>query len=231
MAKKKELRNWLNAIADTEGEITVTYEGGSDSGGATFQVDGGSLRSDYPNQDFIEIVTETALDHLGYGSFAGDFWCSGTLTYNPKTGKFSGTDNYSEDEGDDIELRDDDEDYPHKRIPIRIPKHLWFDELFLGTEGYVESGLGVSCSIIINNGPVTQEHADLEDTLTEYFEEQVRIVFNRLKEVTVNYAYNEITLTKADFTEEDDFMVAYVSDLNYTFLHETEKTIEFTINQ
>ena len=70
MPTRKELKDWLDNIAKTEGVITIVYEGGNDSGGATFEVNGNNLREDYPNTDWQEVITELALDNIGYGGFA-----------------------------------------------------------------------------------------------------------------------------------------------------------------
>jgi hypothetical protein len=230
MSTRKELKKWLDEIAETEGTITIEYEGGNDSGGASFEVERAALRADYPNAARQHEIVEMALDNLNYGSFAGDFNCNGTLTYDPNTGKFSGVDYYSEDEGDSIELKDGDADYPHKRIPIRIPKHLWFDEVFVGTEGYYDD-MDVTCQLIIHNGPVTQEHADLEDTLTDYMNNAIRETINRIEDVNVNYLYNEINIPFSNFVAKGKFMVGYIDELQYTYENCREKQITFSITK
>lgn len=225
--QRETIKKWLDELAMI-GQVTIQYDGGNDNGCIDLLVGG---ESNYEDPDKIESkVTDLALDELNYGSFAGDFNCSGTLYYNPDNGEFAGTDLYSENDTYSLDLRED-EYYSYKPIAIRIPKHIWFDSISIGTDSHIED-FDVVVEMLISNGPVTEEHAEVERTTEKYVKDCMDNLISAFEgDYDITYVYNDNVINYNDFKEEGEFLVAYIDEFNFNYDNTNEKDVSFFITE
>lgn len=191
---------WCNKKHAEGVTLNMHWDGGGDSGWVDFQIDGDSTEED---QAFIDFLTEKCYNELDYGSWAGEFSASGDAEFNPTEGAFVGTDYYSEDDGETVECE----------LRIEIPKDLWFDSLEIMIQ---DEEIDVSVDMIIRNGFKTDAHTAAETALSKTIETQVQEIVNdaiKYKSIEFRSMWEEISLSKSDFTEEGNNVVHIVKEI------------------
>lgn len=154
--KIKELIQQLITKYDST-DIKVNWDGGNDEGCYYLHIKDNEIDIPYGKRESPEsMFIQEIADIIGYGSFAGDFSCNGELSYDAEKDCLVGEDSYEESK--DFVYK-----FP-KPINITIPKDIWFDSLAIEASGYVEE-IDVAVRLLISNGPVSQEHLDLEDEI------------------------------------------------------------------
>jgi len=218
MEEKQTLKQWLDALEAQGHEVKVTWEGGNDNGVFYVYVDDEEI--DIGDDSMGGLLIDIVADYIGYGSFAGDYSTNGELFY--EDGHLSGTDFYSQSEGDTLELEEGN------FIEIVIPDYLWFDTLNVNTEGYAEDGLNVSVNFNITNGPVVDEHGDVENELSESLETMILKHLNKVQK-QVNYAYNEWPFRFDDGILKDGKRIFYIESIDYSYDDGEDKVIAIEI--
>jgi hypothetical protein len=196
----------LDLLHQEHGEIEISWSGGGDEG--CFEIYLGEKRHPWSG-DFLNSLLDEFEDHLGYGSFAGEYSVSGSAEYFPSDGAFIGLTSESWDVDKLCEVN-------HK---IFIPDYLWFDHInFLIEDDH--------CSVTfqINNGPVLDEHNSLEYEIADKLEELVStIVFSRI--------YMDFNIDFKDFIHDEENKIRYyiLEDINYCEEECHGKDIHFEI--
>jgi hypothetical protein len=211
--EKKSIINWLNEMVEGGNQLSISWEGGNDSGWAFFKVDDEQVDNEY-----TESLVEYMYNTLDYGSWAGEFSANGTALYDAKARAFIGTDYYSYDENDSITTN----------ITIKIPKKLWFETLRIECESNYDETPNMSVRFLIKNGFLTQEHSDFCSNLEESFTEQFEELFNNY-ESSDDHEFrscNDIwTLERKDAIEEDDMLVFKITNIEIGIMDSSEKDI------
>lgn len=206
---KKSLKQRLNELHEKHGSITFKWDGGNDSGSYYLYI--GDEQVDWEDDLLIE-VADLMDGALGYGSFAGDFYCEGELTYDPEEGAFIGQGKDHNDDYGSVRLDDP--------IEIKIPEDLWFDSISIDASGDFNDDFGVNVRMVVNNGPVVEEHSDVESILGDY-------IGSVIKDSVVNHdayahsCYTDWVFRRDQFiTNEDGSIVAYI----YTVIYSARNT-------
>lgn len=211
--EKKSILKWLNELTNDGKELSISWEGGNDSGWAYFEIDGQQV-----NNEYTESLVEYMYDTLDYGSWAGEFNANGTALYDAKARAFIGTDYYSYDESGSISTN----------IEIRIPKKLWFETLYIECESNYDETPNMSVRFLIKNGFLTQEHSDFCSNLEESFTEKFEDLFNNY-ESTEDHEFRSCndtwTLERKDAIEEDDMLVFKITNIEIGIMDSNEKDI------
>lgn len=164
---KNNLKEIMDLMIEKHGtDITITWEGGNDEGSYELLVDDEPLSISWGNKESIEYrLIDMLGDIIGHYSFAGDFSCNGSATYDPEQNAFVGSDYYEESESFLYKI-------PKEPIKIVIPKDLWFDRVYVGVGGW-DGDVDVSFRLEVNNGPVVDEHMVLESRAAELIESTI----------------------------------------------------------
>jgi hypothetical protein len=194
----KDLKERLDELVKEGNEIRVTWDGGNDSGTITVYV--GDKELDYGDSLESEIsgVIDDALD---YGSWAGDFSAHGEVLYDSEQGAFVG-------EGEEITS-----DYTSTdcEIEVKVPKALNFDSITIeSTSDYTS----ITCRFNISNGPVFEEHIDLQREIEESIEHAVTSEISKLN-CTVGSVYNDWVINRDEMKEVGDDLVYVIDSLGY----------------
>ena len=214
MEEKQTLKQWLDDLEAQCKEVKVRWEGGNDDGSFWASID--DVDIDTEGNSIGGRLVDIVADHIGYGSFAGDFSTNGELIY--ENGHMTGTDFYSTTESNSEQLEED------KFIKIEIPEYLWFDTLTINTEGNVEDGgLSISVSFNITNGPVVDEHNTLEDEISDMIDQQI---LERLQNLDkVNYVYNDWRFRFDEAEIIDGKRVFFIEEVDYSYEDSDDKEI------
>lgn len=212
---KKSLVQWCDEQVAQGKNIGIGWEGGGDSGWCYFTIDGRQVENTKQTPEMEELV-DLMYDHLDYGSWAGEFNATGEAEYDPKQKAFVGTDYYSED----------DTHYQECEIPIRVPKHLWFDSLEYNMES---EEIDVQVAFIIRNGFLTQEHHDAADYIAESIAIDANEVVNKYTSQDNAQEYRSVwqndRIQRSAFQEDGDFLVYTIEELNIGIEDSNEKLI------
>jgi hypothetical protein len=211
--EKKSILNWLNQLSKEGKKLSISWEGGNDSGWVYFQIDGEQVDNEY-----TESLVEYMYDTLDYGSWAGEFNANGTALYDAKARTFIGTDYYSYDKNDSITTN----------ITIRIPKKLWFETLRIECESNYDETPNISVRFLIKNGFLTQEHSDICSNLEEVLKDEFDALFSNY-ESTDDHEFrscNDIwTLERKDAIEENNMLVFKITNIEIGIMDSSEKDI------
>jgi len=162
-----KLKDYLKQLSDEGKDIRITWDGGNDSGSYYAYIGGKELSY---GTHLEEILTRIADDHLDYGSWAGDFYASGEVCYNPRSGEFEGDSRTSVSESattvSDIE--------------IVVPEAINFDSISIDLEGNSEDGVSCSFKLNVMNGPVFEEHRDIEREVEDQVKERVCTILDKV---------------------------------------------------
>jgi hypothetical protein len=198
----KDLKERLDELVKEGNEIRVTWDGGNDSGTITVYV--GDKELDYGDSLESEIsgVIDDALD---YGSWAGDFSAHGEVLYDSEQGAFVG-------EGEEITS-----DYTSTdcEIEVKVPKALNFDSITIESTGDWEyDPIHITCRFNISNGPVFEEHIDLQREIEESIEHAVTGEISNLN-CTVGSVYNDWVINRDEMKEVGEYLVYVIDSLGY----------------
>lgn len=202
---------WCKRKTEEGIELRMTWDGGNDSGWVDFQIDGD--RTDEDNE-FIEFLTNKCYEELDYGSWAGDFSANGEAIFNPTENAFIGTDYYSEDDTITQECA----------LRIAIPKDIWFDSVEIAIQ---DEEIRVNTDLVVRNGFKTPAHTEIENALDESIKDQVNEIVKEVELAGHEYRsmWEEVNLSKADFTLEGDELVHVVNSIGVGCYQTDEKDI------
>jgi hypothetical protein len=210
--KKLSLNEWLKKLSSEGKEITVSWEGGNDSGCYYAHIDNGDLGYD---DEYGNKLCAFVADYMEYGSFAGEFSTTGKVFYDPAKNAFIGDDDYYQDESRNIDCK----------IPLKISKELWFDSLnidintnYAWEEYDIDS---VDVRLVVNNGPIVDLHSDTEETLKKYiYDEIVNLVTSHFSLEGIDNLRNihgEYNILFNTFKEEGDYRIGYIKSIDCTY--------------
>lgn len=212
----KDLKERLDELVKEGNEIRVTWDGGNDSGTITVYV--GDKELDYGDEleSGISDVIDGALD---YGSWAGDFSAHGEVTYDSEQGAFvgDGYETLSDYTSTDCE------------IEFKVPKALNFDSITIETTGdWDYDPIHVTCRFNISNGPVFEEHINLQIELQDILEHAVTNEISRLN-CTVGSVYNDWEITRDMMEEFGDYLVFVIDSIGFEDKVTNDKFHEISI--
>jgi hypothetical protein len=182
--KKETVKQYLDRLSKEGKTIKVTWDGGGDNGTFDLEVDDVS-QSVLWNDDSPESAIISRIESvLGYGSFAGEFYCSGYVEYVPEKKEFIGTDTYSKEETFSVTLE--------KPLQIEIPIEVHFDRIDI----LIERDCMVQVSLFIKDGPVLDFHLETEEMIQSKLEDflqgdKLGEIIGKLTEEEWNTSYDE----------------------------------------
>ena len=220
----KELFKELHEKYETD-DITISWEGGNDEGSYDLLIDGESI-DHYENRESVEYqFVDSIASIIGYYSFAGDFFTNGEVSYNKATQCFVGDDSYEENAEKVLFLEEKD------KITFKIPEYLWFDSIVLEASGHA-GDVDVRFRFIITNGPVCEEHIQLESLIKDQIKNDI---LKRIEEETpvgdVNSVYVDVEETRDNMKKDKDgnFILSIESIVYYQY-ETNDKTISIPIS-
>jgi hypothetical protein len=224
MDNQLSLRQRLDAMAAEGKEIKVTWEGGNDSGGYRLFVD--EVEVYYGDTLYDEIVEDIVSDAIDYGSWCGDFFADGSVHYDADQGAFIG-------EGKDTES--DSATLDGISIEIRVPKYLNFDRVEIDTEGTFYWGeLYCTFRFVINNGPVFEEHSEIENSMKSYVLESITHILRTdeaCKDDEIGWIPNNWSVPREEFKEDGDELVHVIDSIDYSYNYTKYQSHHITINE
>jgi hypothetical protein len=221
--KQLTLRQTLDSLAAEGKEIKVTWEGGNDSGGLDLFIDGNKV--DYYSPVYDEIVDPIA-DHIDYGSWAGDYFADGTVYYNSDEGAFIGEGKETSSDGSSIS---------NISIEIRVPKILNFDRVEINTEGtHCWDELNTTFKFVVVNGPVFQEHLEIESAMESHVRESVVHILEtheECKDEEIGWVYNDWSIRRELFIEDGEDLVYVMDELDFSINYTKYNSHHIPINE
>lgn len=210
---KKEIIDWCNQQVDEGKELQFTWEGGGDSGWAEFRVDG----EDFSNE-FSDDLLDGIYEELDYGSWAGEFYSSGSAFYNKEDQAFIGIDDYSEDEtvGHDCS------------IVVDVPSTLWYDSINVRLScDDMDSQIEVVVDFVIKHGFISEEHNNAKIQIEDYLRDKVTDEIENFANVhPFRSMWETITLNRSEGVETNPGFVRYeIDQLSMGTTHSQEKSI------
>lgn len=210
----KELLDWCDSHHAEGKELTILWDGGNDSGWVHFQIDGVDV--DCPEADQL---VDMMYDQLDYGSWAGDFYASGTAYWNHEEKAFFGTDNYTETAGTT----------GHADIKVSVPKYIHFDDIEIDTS---DEEVNTSVVFRVRNGFIHPEISSLQTALETSLQKEFEAAIDKsCKENGEEFdsAYANYVLERIDFKEEGDYLVATIKEVWYSITCGEDKDIEINL--
>lgn len=220
----KAIKEVLEQVVEKYGtnKISISWEGGNDEGCYDLRIDGNIIDINWDDRASCEYkLIDWFGDNLGYYSFAGDFNCRGEAVYNPETEAFEGEDSYEESK---------EHDYKFKTpIKLVVPKDLWFDSLVVEVDGY-EDQVDVSVRFTILNGPVVEEHANLEKSMKELIEKHIlETLCKDVYEINSLYLNEEFSRDSMKVDKDGNY-VAVMASMGYYKYDEENKDVSINIS-
>lgn len=220
----KELFKELHEKYKTD-DIRISWEGGNDEGAYDLFIDDESVDC-YENRESVEYqFVDSIASIIGYYSFAGDFFTNGEVSYNKETQSLEGDDSYEENAEKVRFLEEED------KIRFKIPGYLWFDSVVLEASGHAED-LDVRFRFIITNGPVCEEHIEIESRVEDQIKNDI---LERIKEETyvgdVNSVYVDKEETRDSMEKDKDGnFILSIESITYYQYETNDKTISIPIS-
>jgi hypothetical protein len=178
-------------------KLSITWDGGGDSGWCEFLVDDESYSDEY-SERLLEHMYAT----LDYGSWAGEFQASGEAVYSLEEKAFVGEDNYTEDST--ISWKVDAE--------IRIPKYIWFDQFHFSIDGY--DSPEADFDFFIKNGFRSPDHDKILEDLNSKMNE---VIDDAIEGFSMTYEFRSLyeneSIPRSEFVEDGDDIVYKVEHL------------------
>lgn len=206
--KYKNLKQQLDSLAAEGKEIKVTWDGGNDSGSFNVFINDKELSW---TDELSKAIIDAIESEIDYGSWAGDFYADGEVYYSATEGAFVG-------EGKEVTTEYDTADITFE---IRIPKALNFDRITIDTEGGSEyDELRCQFRLIVNNGPVFEEHVNLEEHWKDKIETMFRDFSDDLQlkaDTNVEGMYNDWIIQRDEMIEDGDDLVHTIDDVGYSY--------------
>ena len=193
---------WCHSLDANGIEIKMTWDGGNDSGWANIELGKSNLTDE--ECEFVEYLREKCYSELDYGSWAGEFSAVGEAVFDPIEEAFVGVDNYEEDCYMNAPVN----------IKVTVPATLEFDKLRINIEG---EDIDVSTEFFVSNDVLTPEHQQAKIDIVDGLNYELPEVIKRACQVAgenFRYMYEEIFLTKDEFTVQGDQQVAVIETLS-----------------
>jgi len=188
--KEINLKKELDALHEKHGPIVFRFDGGNDSG--CYYVEFEKSGKEVEDPIYSEVIDKID-GHLGYGSFAGDFYVEGSLTYSPEESAFIGSSTETTSESTTLRT---------KGLTVSFPKDLWFSEYTFDIQKDSDGG-SVFCTgnLIVKNGPISEEHNSLPEIQQDKVEKFIENAINE-SELEVESIYETISIPRSSFKED-----------------------------
>jgi hypothetical protein len=227
MKKQEQLEiiNYLDTLVSEGNKISIGWTGGGDSGWCWFAINDTQV-SESSENNYIKTLLDYMYSELDYGSWAGDYSADGAVYYNKDEGSFIGEGKDTTSDGGCLE---------GISIEIRVPKYLNFDSIDMETEGtFCFDELVCSFRFGINNGPVFEEHSDIEKSMESYLLESVTHILQTdeaCKDEEIGWVSNTWSIPREEFKEEEDSLVFIIDSIDYNFNNTIFQSYHITINE
>jgi hypothetical protein len=146
--------------------------------------------------------------------------------YNADQGAFVGEGKEVESDGNCLE---------DISIEIRVPKILNFDSIDIGTEGtFCWEELSTSFRFVISNGPVFEEHDDIENSMETYVRESVTHILEThkdSKDEEIGWVQNDWSIRRESFKEDGDDLVSIIDTICFNCNIEKHQSYHISINE
>jgi hypothetical protein len=218
--ENKSIVQWCKEQHEQGNELTLKWDGGNDSGWVHFEVDGEDIDNEY-----TRALVNRMDDVLDYGSWAGEFYASGTAIYDPESNSFTGVDYYGEEENDVEDIN----------IGITVPKKLWFDTLHVEVECNHDEECDTSVRFLIKNGFLTEEHTTFCSNLEQELKKDFDDVFNNYQSGTndkeFRYCGDSWILDREVAVESGDDLIFYIKRVEFSVMDNIEKNIVLELDE
>lgn len=212
MSDLKKAFDWFDQQAKEGKELSINWEGGSDSGWCYFSVDGETCENEH-----TELVVDMMYDKLDYGSWAGEFYASGEAVYDSKTKQFEGVDSCGIDETCTFKCTP---------VIIKIPKKFPFDVVSIETEG-------VECFVTVSlEGATRFEHPEEAEYLQSLEEPLNEDITDRILEKTDDPSYYaNYRIAKTEMMEDGEFLVGKLEELDAQISQNEDRTMIINLKE
>jgi hypothetical protein len=210
----QELLDWCDKKAAEGKQLDIVWDGGGDSGWVHFEID----EEDCTEPEAEELV-DMMYDLLDYGSWAGEFFASGTATYDAETKTFEGIDSYSETEGTSCEAE----------IVIRVPKSLPFTMLNIRTQ---DENVDVDANFFITNGFVHPDYTKIQNELNESLQSEFSEAIDKDLDKTsqeFDSCWHNYEIPREQFEVDGDDLVHTIKQVHYTFHCHTDRDMSINL--
>ena len=214
----KDCIEWCDNMTKEGKEVTMTWDGGNDSGWVQFLVDGVDVDNEFTTK-LIDLMHNT----LDYGSWAGEFQSTGSAKYNSENKCFEGIDIYSTTESAESTVN----------IFLHISENLWFDSIDIHIEKEHDDLSNVSIEFRIQNGFLTADHEKEITYLEKYVQDAIeKEVENwvRSSGETFTGIFENQTIDYNQFVKNEDKLEYKITELSFNYEDEEEKSIVLDLN-
>jgi hypothetical protein len=217
----EEVIKWCDEMIEKGHTIALGWDGGHDSGWVWLEIDEEQI--DNVTHPAGEWLIEQMYDTLDYGSWAGEFNASGRAEYNPETKEFEGTDNYSWEENDAV-------DVSSSPVDFRIPISLDFEKVLIHTE---DSDFDTQIALEASH---RLEHPDEEKVLTELAKE-IKEKFNQAFDKSeaskkeLASTWHDYDIPKSEMRLEGDHYVGTIDHIYFNYYEVEEKGVSINLKE
>lgn len=214
--KNAAMANHCDKLTQNGEELAITWDGGGDSGYFEMLLDGKPIEhTGTIENEVIQLVA----DHIGYGSFDGDFSASGKVKYDRENKCFEGTDRY---------LTSEQETHACE-IPVIVPGDVWFDRLDIRVEENEQDELFVTAAFFMVNGPCTDEHHRCERIIEEQLAE---LIGDEIIHIDPYHGITELfQIEFREFSQTGDQVVHVLKEFEYQYEDTITKHIHIPLTQ
>ena len=217
LTQKLTLVEWCDQQVADGKELKIKWDGGNDSGWVHFEIDGEDIENEY-----TEFLVNYMNDHLDYGSWAGDFEASGEAIYDADEKAFVGDDYYSEIDSDSREVN----------IKIEVPKHLWFNQLFIGLEINNDADAEATVEFNLTNGFFTDEHSLTEEAIGKVVEEKLTDEIDKfIQDYEFDSIWESLVLRPEEAVIEGDNLVFTIENINFRYRNTEDKYVHLDVQE
>lgn len=214
---KRGLIQFCDELAKT-GELAIYWDGGNDSGTYGLKHNDVDIY-DYQKENEAWCLIELAHDAIGYHGFDGNFSTEGTLTYDPETKIFSGTDN-----------KNDPESYTMDDIPFTFKTDLPFDSITVDVSG-IESAIdNLEIHMRIKDGPELPHYREVEKEIQHSVYENFKTLGADVLD-KIDSTWGVEMLTKDDLDKTEDTYAGKLIDLTYEVSNYSSRNITLDLKE
>jgi hypothetical protein len=211
------VRQWCDEQKEQGLDVCLDWDGGNDSGCV-------SWAGESTENIITDYIIDRVYDILDYGSWAGDFYAQGTMSYDEKEKAFVGEDHYSESEYTNI----------NPEVFLNIPSKFYFEQIdYSVTDDDYRECVEVNFVIHVANGfidPELEEWVKRQETILE------TVIKERLNDLTfIETDYQGMdssgSIRREEFTETEDGLLSGALDISYREDIGSSKDVMLNLNE
>lgn len=215
MSNYSDMWAHCDQLTENDKRLSITWDGGSDSGEFSMRLDGNAIIELSPLEDEI---LEFVAAKVGYGGFDGDFSTSGEVEYNRANKCFIGQEAYSENEGG---LRKCD-------IKIVIPEYFWFDSIELNIQCDYEDEVSVSLKLVVINGPYPPSFNEMASKIEDELAKAMNAEINQIEDF--EGLWESFVISRKVFKQEGGLLTYTISSFDYSYRKFEDKCMLITFS-